>query len=215
MQPKSDHPAAAAPAASAAIGESASFAGSSTATALPQEAPVIGIRTLLEFVAWLVSTNSPDGTTAVSKGKTGSQMQASKKSIMFLMEELGAVGVAVRRMQVMSLQGQRCKMSIPNHTTNDNSNLHKVLEPESDHSNMVKPVSLSGTQLCADMQSMYPACDSQNCTCGRQCYLENATSHSHNFDFFSWCWTLCAGVWQGSMFACACAGGHDRSHEDS
>lgn len=117
MQPKSNHPAAA-PAASvaanAAAGESASLAGSLAPVALPQEAPVIGIRTLLEFVAWLVSTSSPDSITTASKGKTGNHMQpglATKKSVMFLMEELGAVGVAVRRMQVMSLQTKHCDLA--------------------------------------------------------------------------------------------------------
>lgn len=103
MQPKSDH--------SAAVSKtepSVSHAGPPPATApaalgLPQDAPVIGVRTLLEFVAWIVSTNAQDSGSKGAKGKPGEQAQpglAGRKVATFLMEELSAVGVAVRRMQV-------------------------------------------------------------------------------------------------------------------
>lgn len=98
MQPKSEHSAGEV---KAAAGESASktHATAPAAPGLPREAPVIGVRTLLEFVAWTVSTNAQDSSSKPIKGKTGDQL-AGRKGAVFLTEELSAVGVAVRRMQV-------------------------------------------------------------------------------------------------------------------
>lgn len=108
MQPRPEHPAAAAPAASAATNAAAAASASNTtasaAIAVPQEAPIIGVRTLLEFVAWMVSTNAQDSNSKVSTIKAKEHMQpgvVGRKGAMFLMDELSAVGVAVRRMQVL------------------------------------------------------------------------------------------------------------------
>lgn len=108
MQPRPEHPTAAAPAASAAVNAAAAASASNTtasaAIAVPHEAPIIGVRTLLEFVAWMVSTNAQDSNSKVSTIKAKEHAQpglAGRKGAMFLMDELSAVGVAVRRMQVL------------------------------------------------------------------------------------------------------------------
>ena len=76
----------------------------SQAGAVTQQAPIIGLRTLLEFVAWLVATTLQDGTITPVKGKVQAGISqpgsSNRRGAAFLTEELGSVGVAVRRMQV-------------------------------------------------------------------------------------------------------------------
>lgn len=77
----------------------------SVAQAAEQQARVIGVRTLLEFVAWLVCSSGQDGPPTVQKGKQVSQVGiSSRQGAAFLTEELCDVGVAVRRLQVRSLR---------------------------------------------------------------------------------------------------------------
>lgn len=71
------------------------------ALAAEQQPRVIGVRTLLEFVAWLVSSSGQEGAVPVQKGNQASHMGvSSKQGVVFLTEELCDVGVAVRRLQV-------------------------------------------------------------------------------------------------------------------
>ena len=110
MQPKSEHTASTGGStsrhtmpASTSGNQSPATAAATAAVALPQEAPVIGVRTLLEFVAWLVSTTSQDGGSNSHKARQKEAVgpaSAGRKGPLFLMDELSAVGVAVRRMQV-------------------------------------------------------------------------------------------------------------------
>lgn len=73
----------------------------SVAQAAEQQARVIGVRTLLEFVAWLVCSSEQAGAMTVQKGKPVSQVGvSSRQGATFLTEELCDVGVAVRRLQV-------------------------------------------------------------------------------------------------------------------
>lgn len=79
---------------------SASLA-SSVAQAAQQQPQVIGVRTLLEFVAWLVCFPGQAGAMAVQKGRQVAQPGSnSRQGALFLTEELSDVGVAVRRLQV-------------------------------------------------------------------------------------------------------------------
>lgn len=95
-------PASAAP---ARAGDSSTAAGTSLASAVAQAAvqqpQVIGVRTLLEFVAWLVCSSGQTGGIGTQKGKQGIQTgMNSRQGTMFLTEELSDVGIAVRRLQV-------------------------------------------------------------------------------------------------------------------
>ena len=74
----------------------AAAAAQSSSPAVAQPAPVIGVRTLLEFVAWLVGTALLVGSPK-SRVPPGSATRAGSA---FLTEELSHVGTAVRRMQV-------------------------------------------------------------------------------------------------------------------
>lgn len=74
---------------------------SSVAQAAVQQPQVIGVRTLLEFVAWLVCSSGQAGAPGVQKGKPVTQLgMNSRQGVMFLTEELSDVGIAVRRLQV-------------------------------------------------------------------------------------------------------------------
>ena len=71
--------------------------------AAQQQAQVIGVRTLLEFVAWLICSSGPGSSANAPKGKQAAQPGInSRRNATFLTEELSDVGVAVRRMQVSS-----------------------------------------------------------------------------------------------------------------
>lgn len=91
--------------ASARAADSSTAAGtllaSSVAQAVVQQPQVIGVRTLLEFVAWLVCSSGQVGGTGAQKGKQVAQLgMNSRQGAVFLTEELGDVGIAVRRLQV-------------------------------------------------------------------------------------------------------------------
>ena len=61
------------------------------------------MRTLLEFVAWLVCTSLQDSTGGAARGKPRAdvvQPGSTRRGAAFLTEELSSVGIAVRRMQV-------------------------------------------------------------------------------------------------------------------
>ncbi len=84
----------------------AASTAASVSPSVAQQPQIIGVRTLLEFVAWLVCTSLPDGSATSVKAKTRSdEVQSgfnSRRGAVFLTEELSAVGIAVRRMQVGS-----------------------------------------------------------------------------------------------------------------
>lgn len=74
---------------------------SSVAQAVVQQPQVICVRTLLEFVAWLVCSSGQAAAPGVQKGKPATQVgMNSRQGVMFLTEELCDVGIAVRRLQV-------------------------------------------------------------------------------------------------------------------
>ena len=85
--------------------DSSTAAGTSLALSVPQAAVqqphVIGVRTLLEFVAWLVCSSGQAGAVGAQKGKQIGQIgMNSRQGAVFLTEELSDVGTAVRRLQV-------------------------------------------------------------------------------------------------------------------
>ena len=90
-------------------GDTTAAAGTSLASAVTQaaqqQAQVIGVRTLLEFVAWLVCSSSPrGGVPAVASKQAAQAGMNSRRGAVFLTEELSDVGIAVRRMQVSTVQ---------------------------------------------------------------------------------------------------------------
>ena len=95
-------PASTAPARAADSSTAAStLLPSSVAQAAVQQPQVIGVRTLLEFVAWLVCSSVQAGAVGAQKGKQVSQIgMNSRQGAVFLTEELSDVGIAVRRLQV-------------------------------------------------------------------------------------------------------------------
>ena len=71
------------------------------AQAAVQQPQVIGVRTLLEFVAWLVCSSGQVSVMGAQKGKHATQLgMNSRQGVVFLTEELSDVGIAVRRLQV-------------------------------------------------------------------------------------------------------------------
>ena len=93
----------------AAKASEAARTGTATATSLSatpgvsQQGQTIGVRTLLEFVAWLVCASFKDSSASPAQGKLrGDAAPAgpARRGAAFLTEELSSVGVAVRRMQV-------------------------------------------------------------------------------------------------------------------
>ena len=95
----------------ATAGSPSATAASSTATAASasatlganQQGQIIGVRTLLEFVAWLVCASLNDSSASAAQGKlraAAAPAGPARRGAAFLTEELSSVGMAVRRMQV-------------------------------------------------------------------------------------------------------------------
>lgn len=92
---------------------------SSVAQAAVQQPQVIGVRTLLEFVAWLVCSSGQAGSPGVQKGKQATQLgMNSRQGAVFLTEELSDVGVAVRRLQVSRAAHAYSSVSKPSNLMN-------------------------------------------------------------------------------------------------
>ncbi len=97
---------------------SASAAAPSTSPGVSQQGQIIGVRTLLEFVAWLVCASLKDSSASPAQGKLRSAAAPAgpaRRGAAFLTEELSSVGVAVRRMQVSNRLsvGNRDKKILP------------------------------------------------------------------------------------------------------
>ena len=83
------------------------------AQAAVQQPQVIGVRTLLEFVAWLVCSTGQVGAMGAQKGKQATQIgMHSRQGAGFLTEELSDVGVAVRRLQVSTAAHAACLRNV-------------------------------------------------------------------------------------------------------
>ncbi len=81
----------------------ATAASPSATPGASQQGQIIGVRTLLEFVAWLVCASLKDSSASTAQGKLradASPAGPARRGAAFLTEELSSVGVAVRRMQV-------------------------------------------------------------------------------------------------------------------
>lgn len=81
----------------------ATAASPSATPGVSQQVHIIGVRTLLEFVAWLVCASLKDSSASTAQGKLrgdASPAGPPRRGAAFLTEELSSVGVAVRRMQV-------------------------------------------------------------------------------------------------------------------
>ena len=92
---------------------------SSVAQAAVQQPQVIGVRTLLEFVAWLVCSSGQAAAPGVQKGKPATQLgMNSRQGVMFLTEELSDVGIAVRRLQVSTAAHAFSAVSKPSKVVN-------------------------------------------------------------------------------------------------
>ncbi|DBA90451.1 TPA: hypothetical protein ACH3X1_003718 [Trebouxia sp. C0004] len=80
----------------------ATAASPSAPPGVSQQGQIIGVRTLLEFVAWLVCASSKDSSASTAHGKlraAACPAGTARRGAAFLTEELSSVGVAVRRMQ--------------------------------------------------------------------------------------------------------------------
>lgn len=81
----------------------ATAASPSATPGVSQQGQIIGVRTLLEFVAWLVCASLKDSSASTAHSKLradASPAGLARRGAAFLTEELSSVGVAVRRMQV-------------------------------------------------------------------------------------------------------------------
>jgi len=81
----------------------ATAASPSATPGVSQQGQIIGVRTLLEFVAWLVCASLKDSSASTAHGKLRADALPAgpaRRGAAFLTEELSSVGVAVRRMQV-------------------------------------------------------------------------------------------------------------------
>lgn len=170
------------------------------AQAAQQQAQVIGVRTLLEFVAWLVCSSGPGSAANAPKGKQAAQPgTSSRRGTLFLTEELSDVGIAVRRMQVSS--SHACSM-LPRKQASDCSTLCTHMDPHTSYTLSQSQPKAGSRQIVLESRSqLQTSYMPESVTC---VVMKRASRHVQ----------LCCHMHHSIRYG-MCAGRHDRGNEDN